>query len=89
MRVSVSYSTGNLPCIGLMNTRSSVVLPLGFGILLLDDGIGLSSSFASRGGLGPPGMRERVQALDGHFIISSQWQSGTTIKVQIPIGIPA
>ncbi len=58
-------------------------------VIVRDDGIGFNSAFASRGGLGLLGMRERVQALDGHLTISSQPQRGTTIDVQIPVGVPA
>jgi signal transduction histidine kinase len=58
-------------------------------VIVRDDGIGFNSAFASRGGLGLLGMRERVQALDGQLNISSQAQGGTTIYVQIPIGVPA
>jgi signal transduction histidine kinase len=58
-------------------------------VIVRDDGIGFNSAFASRGGLGLLGMRERVQALDGQLNISSRPQGGTTIYVQIPIGVAA
>ena len=58
-------------------------------VVVRDDGIGFDSSGAGRGGLGLLGMKERVQALDGNLTIASQPKSGTTIYVQIPIGVPA
>jgi signal transduction histidine kinase len=42
-----------------------------------------------RGGLGLLGIRERVEALEGSLFISSRPNSGTTIQVQIPVGVPA
>ena len=57
-------------------------------VVVRDDGIGFDAAQAN-GGLGLLGMRERVQALDGSLNISSQPQSGTTIRVQIPVGVPA
>jgi signal transduction histidine kinase len=56
-------------------------------VIVRDDGIGFNAAHAG-GGLGLLGMRERVQALDGHLDISSRAQAGTTIRVQIPISIP-
>jgi signal transduction histidine kinase len=58
-------------------------------VIVRDDGVGFNSAFASRGGLGLLGMRERVQALDGKLDIFSKPQTGTTIRVQLPIGVPA
>jgi signal transduction histidine kinase len=59
-------------------------------VLVRDDGIGFNpSSPANLGGLGLLGMRERVQALDGSLNIFSQQGAGTTISVQIPLGVPA
>jgi len=57
-------------------------------VIVEDDGIGFSSSSA-RGGLGLLSIRERVEALDGTLHISSQPNKGTTIQVDIPVGVAA
>src|SRR5881397_2139155 len=57
-------------------------------VVVKDDGVGFNS-FAWRGGLGLLGIRERVEALDGKLHISSQPNKGTTIQVQIPVGVAA
>jgi len=54
-----------------------------------DDGQGFQPATNGRGGLGLLGMRERVQALDGTLEISTQLDGGTTVRVQIPVGVPA
>ena len=51
------------------------------------DGVGFNS--ALRGGLGLLGIQERVQALDGKLYISSAIDKGTTVKVEIPVGVTA
>lgn len=58
-------------------------------VVVQDDGIGFMSSGPVRGGLGLLGIRERVEALDGKLHIASEPNKGTTIRVQIPVGIPA
>jgi signal transduction histidine kinase len=54
-----------------------------------DDGVGFNSLAYPRRGLGLLGIRERVEALDGMLRISSQPGKGTTIEVEIPVGVPA
>ena len=58
-------------------------------VLVQDDGVGFDSIASARGGLGLLGIRERVEALDGKLHISSQPNKGTTLQVQIPLGVPA
>jgi signal transduction histidine kinase len=58
-------------------------------VLIQDDGIGFNSKPSVRGGLGLLGIRERVEALEGSMFISSRPNGGTTLQVQIPIGVPA
>jgi signal transduction histidine kinase len=57
-------------------------------LIVRDDGVGFDSAKAGPGGLGLLGMRERVQTLDGKVEVFSS-RSGTTIRVHIPIGVPA
>jgi signal transduction histidine kinase len=57
-------------------------------LIVRDDGVGFDSLKSGRGGLGLLGMRERVQTLDGNLEIFSS-SMGTTVRVQIPIGVPA
>ena len=54
--------------------------------LIRDDGDGFQPESPSVRGLGLIGIQERVQALDGNVDISSKPKSGTTIRVQIPVG---
>jgi signal transduction histidine kinase len=54
-----------------------------------DDGIGFNTSAPSRGGIGLLGIRERVEALDGTLRITSHRGKGTTVEVEIPVGVPA
>jgi signal transduction histidine kinase len=58
-------------------------------VLIQDDGIGFNGNASVRGGLGLLGLRERVEALEGSLFISSRPNGGTTIQVQIPVGVPA
>jgi signal transduction histidine kinase len=58
-------------------------------VLIQDDGIGFNGKAPVRGGLGLLGIRERVEALEGSLSISSRPNGGTTIQVQIPMGVPA
>src|ERR1051326_1450635 len=57
-------------------------------VIIHDDGIGFNSR-PPREDLGLLGIRERVEALDGRVRISSQPNKGTTIEVEIPVGVPA
>jgi signal transduction histidine kinase len=57
--------------------------------LIRDDGDGFQPESPSARGLGLIGIQERVQALDGNVDISSKPKSGTTIRVQIPVGASA
>jgi signal transduction histidine kinase len=54
-----------------------------------DDGIGFSSAVSLKGGLGLLGIRERVEALNGKFLISSLPDKGTILEIGLPIGVPA
>jgi signal transduction histidine kinase len=60
----------------------------GVEVIVRDDGIGFNAS-AARGGLGLLGMQERVQELDGKVEITSNRNGGTTIRVELPIGVAA
>jgi signal transduction histidine kinase len=54
---------------------------------VLDDGIGFDPTTAeARGGLGLPGMRERVQRIGGQLQIESAPGQGTTVSVEVPRG---
>ena len=56
----------------------------GIHLAIEDDGVGMDR--ALRGpGLGLIGMRERVEAFNGHFSIVSQPGEGTTISVDLPL----
>jgi signal transduction histidine kinase len=73
---------------------SSVVVSVraehdGIIVLVRDDGIGFNPRTSGRGGLGLLGIQERVQELDGQMQISSETGSGTTIRVEIPVGVLA
>ena len=58
-------------------------------VIIKDDGVGFRPLTSMRGSLGLLGIRERVEALDGKFQISSQPNKGTAIQVQIPVGVAA
>jgi signal transduction histidine kinase len=58
-------------------------------VVIRDDGIGFKQSPSMRVGIGLLGIKERVQALDGKFNISSAPRQGTTIQVQLPAVIVA
>ena len=60
----------------------------GVVVIVQDDGIGFNTT-AARGGLGLLGMQERVQELDGRVILTSQRNKGTTIRVELPVGVLA
>jgi signal transduction histidine kinase len=55
-------------------------------LVVQDDGIGFDAS-ARPSGLGLLGIQERVQELDGSLRISSEKNKGTTLRVEIPIGV--
>ena len=54
---------------------------------IADDGVGFApEEIAGCGGLGLPGMRERVQRLGGRLRIDSAPGQGTRITVEVPRG---
>jgi signal transduction histidine kinase len=54
---------------------------------VVDDGIGFDPTTAeARGGLGLPGMRERVQRIGGKLQIESVLGRGTTVSAEVPRG---
>ncbi len=63
--------------------------PEGVVVVVQDDGIGFNTRVSARGGLGLLGIQERVQELDGKIRISSEPAIGTTIRVEIPVGVAA
>jgi signal transduction histidine kinase len=55
-------------------------------VVLSDDGCGFDARDpVVRGSHGLMGMRQRVQALGGRFAVESQPQSGTTLRMSIPL----
>ena len=68
-----------------------VVLELGqvHGRVLLevrDDGVGFDASASFPGHIGLTSMRERAEGMGGHFSVKSAPGSGTTLKVELPVG---
>jgi len=63
----------------LTRTASSVRL------VVEDDGAGFEPGGARDGGLGLPGMRERVAHLDGRLRVESAHGKGTTLVAEVPI----
>jgi signal transduction histidine kinase len=57
-------------------------------VVVQDDGVGFEPSLRSRTGLGLIGMQERVQELEGTLKIASERNKGTTVRVEIPLGVP-
>lgn len=57
-------------------------------LVIQDDGVGFDVA-RSQGGLGLVGIRERVEAIDGRLRIASRPGEGTTIRVEIPLGVAA
>lgn len=53
-------------------------------LTIADNGVGVTAPVSSPG-LGLLGMRERAEALDGHFELRSQAAMGVTIQVRLPI----
>jgi signal transduction histidine kinase len=66
-----------------VSTREDTV-----AVVVKDDGVGFNISAPSRVGIGLLGIRERVEALDGILRINSLPGKGTTIEVEIPVGVP-
>lgn len=58
-------------------------------VIVQDDGAGFNSANKPQRGLGLVGMKERVQAIDGRVMIVSQPNRGTTVRVEIPVGVTA
>jgi signal transduction histidine kinase len=58
-------------------------------VLVKDDGVGFDSVNHARRGLGLIGIEERVHALRGKVTIRSIKNNGTTIEVEIPVGVLA
>jgi signal transduction histidine kinase len=58
-------------------------------VVVQDDGAGFDGASRSPGGLGLLGMKERVKALDGELNIASAPNKGTTIRVELPVGVAA
>jgi signal transduction histidine kinase len=56
-------------------------------LVVQDDGVGFDATARSRSGLGLLGIQERVQDLEGSLRISSEKNKGTTLRVEIPIGV--
>lgn len=61
----------------------------GITVVVQDDGVGFVPGPTNKGGLGLVGIQERVQALDGRCSIISQPNQGTTIRVELPVGVAA
>jgi signal transduction histidine kinase len=59
----------------------------GILVLIRDDGDGFQLQSPAPRGLGLLGIQERVQALEGAVEITSKPKVGTTIRVQIPLGV--
>jgi signal transduction histidine kinase len=60
----------------------------GVEVVVQDNGMGFNPT-AARAGLGLLGMQERVQELDGTVAITSNRNGGTTIRVELPVGVVA
>ena len=61
----------------------------GITVVVQDDGTGFVPGNANKGGLGLVGIQERVQALEGRCKIVSRPGQGTTIRVELPLGVMA
>jgi signal transduction histidine kinase len=57
-------------------------------LVVRDNGRGMETA-GSRRGLGIAGMRERVEALGGHFAIHGMPESGVTVSAVIPVDATA
>ena len=71
-------------------TSVSVELTNGHGTLLriADDGSGFDPRRTRVGGFGLVSMRERAEAMNGVFTMTTAPDQGTTIKVEVPTGAP-
>jgi signal transduction histidine kinase len=56
-------------------------------VVVQDDGIGFKAGSPGLQGCGLLGIKERVEALEGKVLISSQPSKGTTIRAQIPVEV--
>ena len=69
-------------------TSVSILLtrtPSSVRLVIEDDGEGFDPGTARDGGLGLPGMRERVALLDGRLRIESAPGKGTTLAAEVPL----
>jgi signal transduction histidine kinase len=69
-------------------TSVSILLtrtPSSVRLVIEDDGEGFDAGNARDGGLGLPGMRERVALLDGRLRIESAPGKGTTLAAEVPV----
>ena len=69
-------------------TSVSILLtrtPSSVRLVIEDDGEGFDPRTARDGGLGLPGMRERVALLDGRLRIESAPGKGTTLAAEVPL----
>jgi len=67
--------------ISILLTRTAASVRL----VVEDDGAGFEPGGARDGGLGLPGMRERVALLDGRLRIESAHGKGTTLVAEVPV----
>ena len=67
--------------ISILLTRT----PSSVRLVVEDDGAGFEPGGARGGGLGLPGMRERVALVDGRLRIESAHGKGTTLVAEVPI----
>lgn len=56
-------------------------------LVVQDDGVGFDGIGRRQGGLGLVGIKERVEAIDGHVVISSKPNKGTSVRAEIPAGV--
>jgi signal transduction histidine kinase len=61
----------------------------GVHMVVKDDGVGFDSGNRAKRGLGLIGIEERVHALRGKVTIRSLHNKGTTVEVEIPVGVSA
>jgi len=80
-------------CARHANAKSVLVSVDGFTdrihVMVKDDGLGFEARNRGKRGLGLIGIEERVHALQGNVTIKSLQNKGTTIEVDIPIGVTA
>ena len=56
----------------------------GLSLCIKDDGLGIKSSSATPNSFGLTGMRERIESLNGRFVLASRPNAGVTITATIP-----